>query len=195
METLGFTSLTLPSSSSSTKPSLTSLTSQVQNQVHHNPLNITRRYIDNNLSSYLYHANKSSIAQFQTEKGKTLQSEIDDYAKSFNLSYTFGYAPQSYYLDRYPITHQKSLVKLYVDEVFNTVVVDRKRKHSSSSPLDIHPHWRTTVNRQTRNRRMNQSSCSIQEGQDSISSKEISQEMISLPLFHSIMKFGLFQWH
>lgn len=167
METLGFTSITLPSSSASSpltnlldsdfpqkhhhrrlsNPFLTSL--RAAEAEPHNPLQITRRYLDNNLSTYLYHSNKSTIQDFETEKGKLLQDEMDKHAKSFNLSFTFGYAPQSYYLDRYPITHHKSLVKLYVDEVFNTVVVDRKRKelgleflggdHDSSKSLETKP--------------------------------------------------------
>ncbi|KAK9898687.1 Metallo-dependent phosphatase [Cystobasidium minutum MCA 4210] len=137
METLGFTSITLPSSSSSPllneqnqhaptsrHPFYTSLTAEQA----HNPLQITRRYIDNNLASYMYHANKSTLEAFHRVKGRELQNEMNQYAKNFNLSFTFGTAPQSYYLDRYPITHPKSLIKLYADEVFNTVVVRRKRK-------------------------------------------------------------------
>lgn len=132
METLGFTSVTLPSSSSKLAqeeenhhhPFFTSLTAEQES----NPLQITRRYLDNNIASYLYHSN-TTLDSFHTEKGKKMQDEMDGYAKSFNLSFTFGYAPQSYYLNRYPMTHEKSLIKLYADKVFNTVVVER-RKHS-----------------------------------------------------------------
>jgi hypothetical protein len=70
----------------------------------------------------------TSIDEFYTEKGRELQAEMDGYAKTFNLSFTFGTAPQSYYLNRYPMNHQKSLIKLYADKVFNTVVVEGRRK-------------------------------------------------------------------
>lgn len=140
METLGFTSVTLPSPKSledaATKldehPMFTSITAEQAS----NPLQITRRYLDNNIASYLYHSN-TTLDTFHTKKGIKIQNEMEGYANSFNLSYTFGYAPQSYYLNRYPITHEKSLIKLYADKVFNSVVVNREHKSASSTSDSI----------------------------------------------------------
>lgn len=56
---------------------------------------------------------------------------MEAYAASFDLGYTFGNAPQTYYLNWYPMTYQKSLIKLYADEVLNVVIADNKDKVSS----------------------------------------------------------------
>ena len=128
METVGFTSIDIPSSekdmerksntANRQKPALfTSLTAADAA----NPLHITRRYLDNNLATYYYHSSTSQKT-FQTERSKQIQSKMDQYAASFNLDFSFGNAPQSYYLNRYPITHEKSLIKLYADHVFTTVL-------------------------------------------------------------------------
>lgn len=108
METVGFTSLYLPH--------LARGAGQATND-----LQITRRYLDANLATYTFHTN-TTHSSFSTSLGKSIKARMAAYASSFNLSYTFGYAPQTYYLNRYPTTHPKSLINLYATRVFYTVL-------------------------------------------------------------------------
>lgn len=103
-----------------------------------NPLHIERRYLDANLATYYYHS-KSSSSSFTTAKGHRIQDEMEGYAKTFNLSFSFGEAPQSYYLNRYPMIHDKSLIKLYVDEVFNTVLGNKSEKVTGGNGHSVQP--------------------------------------------------------
>ena len=105
LETLGFTSLKLPSSPST-----------VDENLH-----ITRQYLDTNLATYHCHSH-TSTANFSTPKGKKVQHLLDTYERSFNLSYTYGVAPHSFYLNRYPPDHKMSLINLYATQVFQTVL-------------------------------------------------------------------------
>ena len=96
METLGFTSLSLSPRSSNS---------------------ISRRYLDTNLATYHFHS-RTTQANFSTPAGRRTKRGLNAYAAQFNLSHSFGVAPQSYYLNRYPPTHPKSLLRLYTHGVF-----------------------------------------------------------------------------
>lgn len=129
LETLGFTSLRLPSSSSSSSASSTSSSDpDAKSAIPYapGPLNITRRYLDTNLATYHFHSRISSASDFPTATGMEVQAQLDAYASSFNLSFTYGVAPRSYYLTRYPASHPSSLINLYASKVFKTVLPPRK---------------------------------------------------------------------
>ena len=107
METVGFSSIALP-------PALLAMDNT-------EPLNMTRRYLDANLATYRYHSNTSQKV-FDLPLGNEMKEVMRNYSSSFNLSYTYGTAPQSYYLDRYPTNHHSSLINLYATKVFSTVL-------------------------------------------------------------------------
>lgn len=92
----------------------------------HRATRIARRYLDTNLVTYHYHSNKTQ-ADFLTPQAKRMKRELNYWSKQFNLTYAFGTAPQSYYLNRYPVTHHKSLINLYAEKVFNSVLAASQR--------------------------------------------------------------------
>lgn len=118
LETLGFTSLQLP----------------VGSVESDEDLSISRRYLDTNLATYYFHSNQSQRT-FLTSQGKQIKRRLQAYSQSFNLSYSFGVAPQSYYLDRYPPNHHKSLINLYATEVFRRVLNTPPAGRTGKDPI------------------------------------------------------------
>lgn len=115
LETLGFTSLSFPRRSTSLTLPFSAISDRPA------PPHIARRYLDTNLATYQYHANLSS-ERFSTPLARDIKDKMAAYARSFNLSYPFGHAPQSYYLTRYPVSHRRSLIKLYTSEIVQSVL-------------------------------------------------------------------------
>ncbi|KAF8342584.1 Metallo-dependent phosphatase-like protein [Cantharellus anzutake] len=99
METVGWMSAQLPP-----KHLITNTTT----------LNVTRRYLDANRNTYMYHTKKK---QFDTAGGLILSEEIVHLAKKYNISYQFGTAPQDYYLSRAAYPSNASVLTLLVNEV------------------------------------------------------------------------------
>ncbi|KAI8458527.1 Metallo-dependent phosphatase-like protein [Phakopsora pachyrhizi] len=106
METVGWMSLS----------GLGSLNSEV---------NFTRRYLDNNRATYAFHAGNA----FDTPEGVKMTKDISDKAVEFNLTYRFGVAPQSYFVNRVPSTEPNSLVSLLTgpEGVMRTVITNKER--------------------------------------------------------------------
>ncbi|GAA5984914.1 hypothetical protein JCM10908_002448 [Rhodotorula pacifica] len=83
-----------------------------------------RRYLDQNRNTYAYHAGKD----FDTPTGLSLTSRLHRTAALFNLTETFGHAPQDYYLYRYPHTSPHSVLNLMTKEVLPKMVLDKSRR-------------------------------------------------------------------
>ena len=59
-----------------------------------------------------------------------------EYARSFDLQRIFGWAPHSYFLNRYPTSHPASLINLYATKVFNSVLSPPpERRQTSVMPV------------------------------------------------------------
>ncbi|OWB77064.1 hypothetical protein B5S32_g1223 [[Candida] boidinii] len=114
-ETLGFLSIKdLPNTNSNstlTVPTSTSSSSWVEE-------NIDRKYIDFNLHSFMYHTNKTSLTDFNTEKGLTISNEIYNIAnKELNLNEKFGFIPKNYYMEATNYPSDNSLLSLLSDKI------------------------------------------------------------------------------
>lgn len=114
-ETLGFLSIKdLPNNASnptSTISSSSSSSSWVEE-------NIDRKYIDFNLHSFMYHTNKTSLTDFNTEKGLTISNEIYNIAnKELNLNEKFGFVPKNYYMEATSYPSDNSLLSLLSDKI------------------------------------------------------------------------------
>lgn len=114
-ETLGFLSIKdLPnnaSNSTSTISSSSSSSSWVEE-------NIDRKYIDFNLHSFMYHTNKTSLTDFNTEKGLTILNEIYNIAnKELSLNEKFGFVPKNYYMEATNYPSDNSLLSLLSDKI------------------------------------------------------------------------------
>jgi len=79
-------------------------------------LTFSRRYLDPNRVTYEYHTRTSNFS-FDTLQGKSITSGLNQLAKSFDLSFLFGTAPQDYTLSRDPYPSNGSLLSLFADQV------------------------------------------------------------------------------
>ncbi|KAG0224927.1 hypothetical protein BGW42_004753 [Actinomortierella wolfii] len=91
-------------------------------------LTFTRRYLDANVHTYKTHALSHPKQKFDTWKGQKITRELAKVRRSLNLTTVLGYAPQDYYLSRYPMTDDRSLLKLVANEVLPVVVDPKKGK-------------------------------------------------------------------
>ncbi|POY76504.1 calcineurin family phosphoesterase [Rhodotorula taiwanensis] len=84
-----------------------------------------RRYLDQNRNTYAYHAGKN----FDTPRGRAITQRLSDTAAAFNLTDTFGHAPQDYFLYRYPHTSEHSVLNLMTREVLPKMVTRTDRPY------------------------------------------------------------------
>ncbi|KAF9964740.1 hypothetical protein BGZ73_001732, partial [Actinomortierella ambigua] len=89
-------------------------------------LTFARRYLDTNVHTYKTHALAHPKQKFDTWKGRKISKEVEKARRALSLTKVLGYAPQDYYLSRYPMTDDRSLLKLVANEVL-PVVVDPKK--------------------------------------------------------------------
>jgi hypothetical protein len=80
-------------------------------------------------SQYLYHTGADSPTTFDTKTGLAISRQLTETATAFNLSRIFGYAPQSYYLNRFPYTHPRSLARFLTHDVFPALIRNESRPH------------------------------------------------------------------
>lgn len=90
-------------------------------------LSFHRRYIDNNLLG-LHHHSGLNASTFHTEHGKNVTSMIAKARKELELDYTFGCAPQDYWMTRSPYPGPDSIYTLLEEEVIPDIAVNPKRK-------------------------------------------------------------------
>ncbi|KAG0213962.1 hypothetical protein BGX28_003140, partial [Mortierella sp. GBA30] len=105
-------------------------------------LTVTRRYLDNNV--YTFKAHSHATNKFDTKQGSHITKEITTLRESLDLDDVLGYAPQDYYLSRYPATHPHSVLHLTTEQVLPFAVVKPSRPypavvfiHSGALRFDI----------------------------------------------------------
>ncbi|WVQ83059.1 hypothetical protein IAT38_005197 [Cryptococcus sp. DSM 104549] len=109
METIAFTSSSLPSKKDDGAPLL-----------------VARRYIDANPVSYKWHTNQTDDT-FDLPIGRKITLALLQLASSLNISTPLGLAPHDYFLSRHPATHPRSVLALMTGKVLPSVVVDKER--------------------------------------------------------------------
>ncbi|KAI9747961.1 MAG: Calcium-transporting ATPase 10, plasma membrane-type [Chaenotheca gracillima] len=87
----------------------------------------SRRYIDNNLFSFLGHT-RLNESDFHTEHGKNVSNYIRDARKSLKLDQVHGCAPHDYWLNRAPFPSKYSALSLMQNHVLPEMVVDDGRE-------------------------------------------------------------------
>ncbi|KAH8926096.1 hypothetical protein BT69DRAFT_1239417 [Atractiella rhizophila] len=90
-------------------------------------LTFSRRYLDANRNSYMYHTDTTED-DFDTEVGKEMSAGLWELGKEFNISYSYGEAPHAYWLNRYPVSDERSVTQLLVGKVFPSRVSSPTRK-------------------------------------------------------------------
>ncbi|KIR42954.1 vacuolar protein [Cryptococcus deuterogattii 99/473] len=100
LETVAFTSSSLPSSAGDDRP-----------------LDVAR--------SYKWHTNQTSDT-FDTKEGRRISLSLQHLASSLNITESLGVSPHNYYLSRHPWGHQRSVLTLFSDKVLPKTVVDHE---------------------------------------------------------------------
>ncbi|GAC97673.1 predicted phosphoprotein phosphatase [Pseudozyma hubeiensis SY62] len=82
-----------------------------------------RSYIDANRRNYAFHAGLAHHPdKFDTKAGKKITSDMNQVAENWNLSMSYGTAPQDYYLQRVPVNDSSSLINFMTNKVLPTVI-------------------------------------------------------------------------
>ncbi|KAL5632177.1 hypothetical protein ACGC1H_000250 [Rhizoctonia solani] len=93
-------------------------------------LTFSRRYLDNNVKTYMFHTGIEDEAKFHTSQGKRLSRYIEKMEKSEALSKVYGQLGRDYYLDREEWTEkekdQNSLFSFYLDAAETTLIDSKK---------------------------------------------------------------------
>ncbi|KAJ1302904.1 hypothetical protein OPQ81_003203 [Rhizoctonia solani] len=88
-------------------------------------LKFSRRYLDNNVPTYMYHTGISNQTEFRTGWGNGINQVIKGMEQSEALSKVYGYLDSDYYLDRQWWTEKEedkhSLFSFYLDAVQNSL--------------------------------------------------------------------------
>ncbi|WVF68981.1 hypothetical protein IAT40_003755 [Kwoniella sp. CBS 6097] len=108
LETIAFTSSSLPMNRSDTAP-----------------LDVARRYLDANPVSYKWHTNTSD--DFDLPIGQNISRALAKLASDLDISTPLGIAPHSYFLNRHQWGHKRSILTLFSDEVLPYTVRDNER--------------------------------------------------------------------
>ncbi|KAF2197995.1 hypothetical protein GQ43DRAFT_379718 [Delitschia confertaspora ATCC 74209] len=90
-------------------------------------LRYARRYLDWNRLTFAYHAKGSQRYIFDTEKGKSISSDITRHRKELNLTALYGCAPETYCESCKPFLAEGNLFKL-LQTALSAVVVNETRK-------------------------------------------------------------------
>ncbi|WWD18629.1 hypothetical protein CI109_103082 [Kwoniella shandongensis] len=109
LETVAFTSSSLPA--------------KQDNGV---PLDVARRYLDANPTTYKWHTNTSDET-FHLPIGKNISLALAELATDLNVSTVLGIAPHDYFLNRHPYGHPRSVLTLFSDKVMPTTIKDKDR--------------------------------------------------------------------
>lgn len=110
METIAFTSASLPKGGDSNEP-----------------LSMTRRYLDANRQSYMFHSYRDHD-HFDTLLGTKITTSLLHLAVELNISEPLGRAPHDLFLSRYPYGDERSVLTEWMGKVIPTTVRDPKRK-------------------------------------------------------------------
>ncbi|KAH8886764.1 hypothetical protein GQ53DRAFT_750411 [Thozetella sp. PMI_491] len=89
-------------------------------------VSFNRRYIDNNLLG-LYHHTGLNETTFPTERGRNVSKRITQARKELDLDYTYGCAPQDYWMSRAPYPGDDSIFSWLEKEVLPDVVTSKDR--------------------------------------------------------------------
>ncbi|WVQ96496.1 hypothetical protein IAU59_003601 [Kwoniella sp. CBS 9459] len=108
LETIAFTSSSLPA-----------------NESDKEPLDVSRRYLDANPVTYKWHTNTSD--NFDLPIGRNITQALTKLASALNISTPLGIAPHNYYLNRHPWGHKGSVLTLCSDEILPYTVRDKER--------------------------------------------------------------------
>ncbi|KAG0346799.1 hypothetical protein BG004_000786 [Podila humilis] len=107
-------------------------------------LTVSRRYLDTNVHTYKTHSLAHPKQRFDTWRGRRISREINEARASLNLSNALGCAPESYFLNRYPVTDTRSLINLVANQVLPLVIDTTKKNpaivyiNSGSQRFDIY---------------------------------------------------------
>ncbi|CAE6535603.1 unnamed protein product, partial [Rhizoctonia solani] len=89
-------------------------------------LEFSRRYLDNNVPTYMFHTGKKHTSSFHTQQGEGITRHIQEMEKSEALTEVFGYLDSDYYLDREEwnekAKNNHSIFDFYLDAVEATLV-------------------------------------------------------------------------
>ncbi|KAG9312319.1 Metallo-dependent phosphatase-like protein [Chiua virens] len=80
-----------------------------------NNISFTRRYLDQNRVAYEYHTTMSNTT-FDTSYGQGITAGLLQLAINFDLSYLYGYAPQTYTMDQNPYPSSENVMTLFIAE-------------------------------------------------------------------------------
>lgn len=86
-------------------------------------IKFNRRYIDTNLLG-LYHHSGLNETTFPTEHGRNVSKMITEGRKALDLDFTYGCAPQDYWMARTPYPHDNSIYSLLEKEVLPGIIVN-----------------------------------------------------------------------
>ncbi len=117
METIGFMSIDGIEIGRKNKPQLTA-----------GP-QFSRRYIDNNLLSFLHHTGLNE-STFPTDHGKNVSEMITHARKTLNLDLKHGCAPSDLWLNRASYPSNDSVITWLEEQVIPDIVEDKSRKET-----------------------------------------------------------------
>lgn len=87
---------------------------------------MTRRYLDNNVPTFMAHTEIADEAKFHTKQGRNITDYIYGLERAAGLSQVYGYLESDYFLDRKTWSEQEedpeSLFSFYLDAVENILV-------------------------------------------------------------------------
>ncbi|OZJ06887.1 hypothetical protein BZG36_00238 [Bifiguratus adelaidae] len=103
-------------------------------KTHNPPANLTfsRRYLDTNRETYIFHSELKDAKHFDSQKGVDLTKTITEERKLLNTSFVYGCAPHDYYLNRVPATNDYSIYSLITNEILPKVVVNASRPNPAT---------------------------------------------------------------
>lgn len=90
-------------------------------------ISFKRRYIDNNLLGLYYHSGLNKTT-FPTKRGQEVSKMITEARKDLKLDYTYGCAPQDYWMARTQYPSNDSIFTWLDQEVLPGVIVNESRK-------------------------------------------------------------------
>ncbi|KAF9444855.1 hypothetical protein P691DRAFT_806595 [Macrolepiota fuliginosa MF-IS2] len=84
-------------------------------------IKFSRRYLDANRVTYEFHSQKNH-RNFDTQLGQQITEGLHGLFDRFNLGFTFGTAPQDFFLSRVPYPSNGSLLSLFIDKALPTAL-------------------------------------------------------------------------
>ncbi|KAF8211957.1 Metallo-dependent phosphatase-like protein [Mycena galopus ATCC 62051] len=123
METVGWMSADLP------EPKGHHGYRRSEDQTSENTKNITfsRRYLDPNRVTFEYHTGRGNFS-FDTAWGRSITKGLENLAKKFDLSFTYGTAPHDFTINQAPFPSNDSVLSLMSDVMPVALTVNNSRK-------------------------------------------------------------------